>query len=118
MNESPDIYNIIYNQGVVNLNNTNNTITGSFNNSDITNSSIQSDNSFGINIPQEYLSSLQGTIKEIEERDLRSMNEEWFSKFENSLKEHDKETAKKYLGYMKRIIGSVPSILAMTEYIE
>lgn len=118
MNESPDIYNIIYNQGVVNLNNTNNTITGSFNNSDINNSSIQSDNSFGIEVPQEHLDSLQGEIKGIEDNIVKSMNEEWFYNFQSSLKEHDKEQAKKYLNFIKKAIGSVPSILALGQYIE
>lgn len=100
------------------MNNINNNITGSFNNSNINNSSIQSDNISSIEVPQEYLDSLQKEINEIEDIDMKSMNEDWFNHFQRSLKEHDKEQAQKYLGYMKKIIGSVPSILALAQYIE
>lgn len=100
------------------MNDINNNITGSFNNSNINNSSIQSDNISSIEVPKEHLDSLQEELNDIEDIDIKSMNEEWFNKFQSSLREHDKEQARKYLGFMKKFIGSVPSILALGQYIE
>ncbi|NAM30013.1 hypothetical protein [Staphylococcus epidermidis] len=107
----PKGFNIIWNGDIYmnnsNNNNNNNNISDSLNNSKIDNSSIQSTNvNQEILISKQQVEDLEDYIQKIDDEDLRQMNEEFLDNFKTSLKEYDKENAKKWIGYIKNTVNA------------
>lgn len=103
----PNGLNITVNGDFYMNNNNNNNISDSFNNSKIDNSSIQSTN---VNqetlIPKQQVEELEDFIQNLDDEDLREMNEELLGNLKTSLKEHDKENARKWIKYIKQTLNA------------
>lgn len=89
-------------------------INSSFNNSSLNNANIQSD------VLREYQLSekdFQNLVAEINEADIsetaKDQNRLYLENLKASLIEHDKETAKKMIDWIKDSIGNVSSIITI-----
>ncbi|UAS63570.1 hypothetical protein K9E77_11905 [Staphylococcus pseudintermedius] len=92
--------------GDVNMNNNNN-ISDSFNHSILDNNNIQSTiNENNPLVSKQQVDELEECIHQIDEEDIRQMNEEFLENFKTSLQEHDKETARKWIGYINNTLNS------------
>lgn len=89
-------------------------IRGSFNNSHLNNVTIQSDTLEELNISEEDLMSLEQDIrKETLDEVAEEQNLMFFEELKKSLAQHDKEQAKKYLGWITKSIGNVAAAITI-----
>lgn len=110
---SPNNINLIIN-GDVSVNNNNN-ISDSFNHSKLDNNNIQSEiTNKNPLVPQKQVEDLEDIIEQIDEEDLKQMNKEFLDNFKTSLKEHDKDQAKKWIGYIRNTLNA-PIIQTITQ---
>lgn len=96
-----------------------NQINDSFNNSNISNTNIQSNNNNQqLIVPTEHIEELETQISNLEDVTLKEMNEEFLENLKSSLKANDKENAKKALSFMSKTLGAVSSLVTIGGYIE
>lgn len=102
--ESPKDVTLII-KGDLNVNNNN--ISGSFNNTELNNTNVQSQfvNQTHL-VPNQQVEELENSIQLIEDTELKQINEEFLENFKISLKEYDKENARKWIGYIKRTLNA------------
>lgn len=87
--------------------NNNNSIIDSFNHSKLDNSNIQSTvNENNLLVSKQQVDELEECIHQIDNEDIKQMNEEFLKNFKISLEKHDKETAKKWIGYIKNTLNA------------
>ncbi|MCG2119956.1 MULTISPECIES: hypothetical protein [Staphylococcus] len=87
--------------------NNNNSIIDSFNHSKLDNSNIQSTvNENNLLVSKQQVDELEECIHQIDNEDIKQMNEEFLKNFKTSLEKHDKETAKKWIGYIKNTLNA------------
>lgn len=87
--------------------NKNNNISDSFNHSKLDNNNIQSTvNENNLLVSKQQVDELEECINQIDDEDLKQMNEEFLNNFKNSLQKHDKETAKKWVGYINNTLNA------------
>lgn len=92
----------------------NRNIKGSFNNSSLDNVSIQSDilNEYGLS--EKDFDNLEVAINEADiEGMAKEQNQLYLEKLKQSINEHDKEQAKKFLDWIKNSIGNVSSVITI-----
>ncbi|HDU0738594.1 TPA: hypothetical protein REP61_002437, partial [Staphylococcus pseudintermedius] len=78
-----------------------------FNHSILDNNNIQSTiNENNPLVSKQQVDELEECIHQIDEEDIRQMNEEFLENFKTSLQEHDKETARKWIGYINNTLNS------------
>ncbi|MCG7332148.1 hypothetical protein [Salinicoccus roseus] len=89
-------------------------IKDSFNSSSLENVSIQSDilNEYGLS--EKDFDNLEVAINEAEIGEMaKEQNQLYLEKLKKSINEHEKEQAKKFLGWIKNSIGNVSSVITI-----
>lgn len=87
--------------------NNSNSISDSFNDSILDNSNIQSTvNKNNPLVSKQQVDELEEYIHQIDDEDIKQMNEEFLKNFKTSLEKHDKETAKKWIGFIKNTLNA------------
>lgn len=111
---SKGVFQVIFNEFSGDINMAKNEINHSFNNSDLENVNIQSEVLQEYNLPKEDLEALEKDI-ELHSKDemTKEQNQEFFKQFQQSLKAHDKEQAKKYLTWIKKGVNNVASVMTI-----
>lgn len=89
-------------------------ITGSFNNSELNDVNVQSDIYSEYNLREEDFENLKTDIEKADISEVAVQQNNYFLEdLKTSLKEKDKDNAKKILGWIKDSIGSTAAILTI-----
>ena len=111
--DSPITFNFFNGDNNINQN------SNSFNNSNFSNSNIQSNHNNQVSIvPEKFIQDLEDDINNVDDEILKEMNEKYLYDLKNSLKENDKENAKKLLTFMTHTLGNLSSITAIVDFLK